>query len=166
MIFTRKTAEKKLARTPAVEEGPYYKSGSPGRRDFMEPNMPGTKLLLEGRVKDTNGKPIANAWMDFWQADSTGMYDNNGYRLRGHQFTDKDGKYRLETIKPFGYDMRAPHIHVKIRTAEGSPVFTTQLFFAGDIKNATDPIFEELATMEPKKYKDGERAVFDFVVDT
>jgi protocatechuate 3,4-dioxygenase beta subunit len=160
------TAVKKLAPTPAVEEGPYYKEGSPGRRNIADPTMPGTSFILEGKVKDTSGKPIANAWMDFWQADSTGQYDNTNFKLRGHQYTEKDGKYRLETVMPEGYESRAPHIHVKVRAAENSPVLTTQLFFAGNEKNATDLIFEELTVMFPKKDRDGQKATFDFIVDT
>ena len=165
MIFKKSAAVKKLSPTPAVEEGPYYKEGSPERKSIAGPGMPGTKLVLEGRVRDSSGKPIPNAWVDFWQADSVGNYDNEGYGLRGHQYTDKDGKYHLETIKPAGYEPRAPHLHVKVRPTPDSPVFTTQLFFAGDEKNATDMIYEELTAMTTKKYKDGEKAEFDFVVD-
>ena len=54
-MFTRNVAAKKLAPTPAVEEGPYYKEGSPGRRNIAEPDMSGKKFILEGRVKDTSG---------------------------------------------------------------------------------------------------------------
>ncbi len=166
MVFTRRAAEKKLAPTPAIEEGADYKPGSPGRRNIADPDVSGKKFFLEGRVKDTSGKPVANAWMDFWQADSFGKYDSESYRLRGHQYTEKDGKYRLETIRPMGYGSRAPHIHVKVRAAENAPTLTTQLFFAGEIKNATDLVFDEFAAMEPKRYKDGERAIFDFVINT
>ncbi len=163
-MFTRNVAAKKHAQTPAVEEGPYYKQGSPPRRNIADPDMPGKKFILEGRVRDISGKPVAAAWMDFWQADGNGRYDNENYRLRGHQYTDKDGKYRLETIKPMGYEVRAPHIHCKVRARDNSPVLTTQLFFAGDEKNATDLIFEEFTAMEPRRFKDGEKATFDFII--
>ena len=164
-MFSRSVDTKKHAPTPAVEEGPYYKEGSPGRRNIAEPDMPGTKLIVEGRVRDTSGKPVAAAWMDFWQADSNGQYDNENYKLRGHQFTEKDGKYRLETIIPTGYQQRAPHIHCKVRARDDAPVLTTQLFFVGNEKNATDRIFEELTAMETKRFKDGEKASFDFILN-
>src|SRR5437773_2103220 len=74
--------------TPAVTEGPYYKAGSPERTDLLEAGIPGTKLVITGYVYDRNCQPIAGAWLDFWQADGNGQYDNSGYKLRGHQFTD------------------------------------------------------------------------------
>jgi protocatechuate 3,4-dioxygenase beta subunit len=40
-------------------------------------------------------KPVANALLDFWQADEFGEYDNKGFRYRGHQVTDAQGYWRL-----------------------------------------------------------------------
>ena len=56
--------------------------------------MSGTKLIVTGYVFTTDCQPIAKAWLDFWQADSRGQYDNTGYTLRGHQFTDSQGHYQ------------------------------------------------------------------------
>ncbi|MER3420324.1 MAG: hypothetical protein C4290_07295 [Chloroflexota bacterium] len=83
--------------TPAQTEGPYYKAGSPGRTTLWEPGMGGTRLLITGSVVDTDCRPIAGAWLDFWQADDAGRYDNDGYTLRGHQYTDEHGRFTLET---------------------------------------------------------------------
>ena len=116
------------APSPAMTEGPYYKPDTPERKSLVEPGMPGTKLTLTGYVLDTNCQPVANAWMDFWQADASGAYDNQGYTLRGHQFTDENGRYQLDTVVPGLYPGRTEHIHVKIQVPDG-PVFTTQLFF-------------------------------------
>jgi len=165
-MFGRKTLEKKRVPTPAIEEGPYYKPNSPERQVIAEPGVYGSKLIVEGRVLDVYGKSIAHAWMDFWQADGKGQYDNADFKLRGHQFTDKNGRYYLETVRPVGYENRAPHIHAKVRATENSPILTTQLFFAGDIKNATDLIYDELAVMYARKFKDGEKVTFDFVAPT
>jgi protocatechuate 3,4-dioxygenase beta subunit len=63
------------------------------------------------------------------------------------------------------YTFRAAHIHAKVRATENSPVLTTQLFFPGEKRNATDPIFEPLTVMNVADTKDGQKAVFDFVVD-
>ncbi len=131
MSAVRKTASKFLALTPSVEEGPYYKGGSPERNNIVEKGTPGQKLIVEGQVLDTQGKAIAHAWLDFWQADGKGFYDNRGYNLRGHQFANKAGRYRLETVRPFMYAGRTPHIHVKVRANEKSPMLTTQLFLPG-----------------------------------
>src|SRR5262249_59582752 len=48
-------------------------------------------------------RPLAGALLDFWQADDDGSYDNQGFRLRGHQFTDAQGRYLLSTIVPAAY---------------------------------------------------------------
>ena len=93
--------------------------------------MPGTRLILVGYVLDQNCQPLPHAWLDFWQADANGEYDNEGYRLRGHQFTDAQGRYYLETILPGLYASRPiEHIHVKLRP-EGGQEITSQLYFSG-----------------------------------
>ena len=152
--------------TAAVEEGPYYKAGSPERRNIVGPGTIGNPMVLEGRVLDTQGRPIAGAWLDFWHANGNGIYDNEGYNLRGHQYADAEGRYRLETIRPRDYEIRAAHVHAKVRANENSPVLTTQLFFPGEEKNATDPIFEEKTLMAVADEEDPQKAYFDFVVET
>lgn len=110
-------------------EGPYYKAGSPERNSLLEEGMDGTRLILVGYVLDQNCSPLPRAWLDFWQADSGGAYDNSGHRLRGHQYTDSQGRYYLETILPGLYASRPiEHIHVKVQP-EGGAVLTSQLYF-------------------------------------
>lgn len=111
-------------------EGPYYKAGSPERNSLVEAGMDGTRLLLAGYVVDQNCQPLPHAWLDFWQADASGTYDNNdGYRLRGHQYTDAKGRFYLETILPGLYASRPiEHIHVKVQP-EGGEAVTSQLYF-------------------------------------
>jgi len=81
--------------TQSQTEGPYYKPDTPERTSFLEEDMQGTRLILAGYVLDQNCQPLPDAWLDFWQADANGEYDNAGYRLRGHQFTDAQGRYYL-----------------------------------------------------------------------
>ena len=115
--------------TQSQTEGPYYKPDTPQRNSLFEEGMSGTRLLLVGYVLDQNCQPLPNAWLDFWQADANGEYDNAGYRLRGHQFTDAQGRYYLETILPGLYSSRPiEHIHVKVRP-EGGQEITSQLYF-------------------------------------
>jgi protocatechuate 3,4-dioxygenase beta subunit len=166
MAAMKKAAAKSLEPTPAVEEGPYYKAGSPERRNITSPDTPGKKLVVEGRVLDRRGRPVPGAWLDFWQADGDGHYDNEGYHLRGHQDADKAGRYHLETVRPHQYAFRAPHVHVKVRANEKSPVLTTQLFFPGEERNTTDPIFEKCTVMDIVDTAEGQQARFDFVVAT
>ncbi|WP_345300771.1 intradiol ring-cleavage dioxygenase [Candidatus Villigracilis affinis] len=117
------------ALTPADQEGPYYTPDTPERTSLIDEGMQGKKLILAGYVLTADCLPIPTAWLDFWQADVNGEYDNEGYTLRGHQFTDNKGRYYLETILPGEYPQRPiEHIHVKLQIP-GGEVFTTQLYF-------------------------------------
>jgi len=162
----KKQSESKLPLTPPVDEGPYYTKGSPERSNIAGKGTAGTKLVVEGRVLDKNGRPLPHAWLDFWQADGNGVYDNKGFNLRGHQYADNSGRYRLETVRPMDYMTRAPHIHAKVRAKESSPILTVQLYFPGEKKNATDSLFEKGTVMDVKDTPEGQKATFDFVVET
>jgi len=128
--------------TPAQTEGPYFTPDSPERGSLLEAGLPGDRLTVAGTVLATDCRPLRRALLDFWQADAAGRYDNQGYRLRGHQFTDADGRFRLETVVPGRYPGRTRHIHVKVQ-APNRPVLTTQLYFPGEAANAADGIFRE-----------------------
>lgn len=150
--------------TPAQTEGPYYTPDTPERTSLIEPGMTGTKLLLTGFVLDANCQPIANTWLDFWQADGEGEYDNAGYVMRGHQFTDAAGRYQLETVFPGLYPGRTRHIHVKVQAPNG-PVLTSQIYFPGEAANARDGIFDEALIADVQTTADGVRGTFNFVIN-
>jgi protocatechuate 3,4-dioxygenase beta subunit len=149
--------------TPAQTEGPYFTSNSPLRSSLVEAGTSGTLLTVTGRVLSTTCQPIAQAKLDFWQADNAGAYDNIGYRLRGHQFTDAEGRFSLQTILPGLYPGRTRHIHVKVQPANGR-ILTTQLYFPGEARNASDGIFNTELLMALRDVADGKTATFDFVV--
>jgi protocatechuate 3,4-dioxygenase beta subunit len=148
---------------PSMTEGPYYKEGSPERTNIVN-GAPGEKMVLSGHVYDQECNPVANVWIDFWQADGDGNYDNQGYTLRGHQFTDEEGKYILETVVPGEYPGRTPHIHLKIRANENSETITSQLFLPNVSQNSLDSIFDERLIMDVKETSQGEEATFNFVI--
>jgi protocatechuate 3,4-dioxygenase beta subunit len=114
-------------------------------------------------VVDTRCRPIPRALLDFWQADANGDYDTEGYRLRGHQFTDRRGRYGLETIVPALYSGRTRHIHVKAQRP-GGDVLTTQLYFPGEPSNRADPIFDAALLMDVRRAGAARRATFNFVL--
>lgn len=151
--------------TISSTEGPYYKTGSPRRTDITA-SAKFDKLVLEGFVFNTNCVPVANAWIDFWQADGNGNYDNRGYNFRGHQYTDKSGKYTLNTVIPREYPGRTPHIHVKVRANENSLVLTTQLYFPGQTRNETDSIFRDSLVVDLIETETGKVARFNFIINT
>lgn len=146
--------------------GPFYRPGSPFRTKLADnPN-----LFLSGTVKDTEGNPVA-CYVDFWQADQDGKYDENGPGFRGIQYAP-EGKYELQTIKPGCYDISEPsdpqphdfrcsHIHVKI-WVRGKDVLTTQLYFADSSYDDTDHWFSKDRCI---KFVDEQHATFDFVVN-
>jgi protocatechuate 3,4-dioxygenase beta subunit len=149
--------------TPRQTEGPYFTPNSPERTSLLEGNERGTPIVLSGQVVDTACQPITGALLDFWQADDTGQYDNVGYRMRGHQFTDETGAYRLETIVPALYPGRTRHVHVKVQ-APNQPVLTTQLYFPNEPANARDGIFRPELVMQVADTETGKSASFTFVL--
>jgi protocatechuate 3,4-dioxygenase beta subunit len=73
-------------------EGPFFKPKSPRRSDLREPGIAGRPVELSGVVLTRACRPVAGALVDLWQADAAGAYDNRGFRLRGHVFTDAGGR--------------------------------------------------------------------------
>jgi len=126
--------------TPRQTEGPFFTPSSPERSALREAGMAGTPIALAGLVLTRSCQPIAGALVDLWHADDSGEYDIEGFRLRGHQFTDADGRYAFETIVPGLYPGRTRHFHVKFQAAN-RPVLTTQLYFPGEPRNESDGIF-------------------------
>jgi protocatechuate 3,4-dioxygenase beta subunit len=149
--------------TQSQTEGPFYKAGSPERTSLRETGISGTPLTVTGYVLSTTCKPIAHTLLDFWQADSNGNYDNTGFAFRGHQFTDNQGRYTLDTIVPGEYPGRTRHIHVKVQ-APGQPVLTTQLYFPGVARNDSDGIFSPQLLMQVQQTTNGQLATFNFIV--
>ena len=130
-------------------EGPYHRP-HPDREDgvLYDGAMPAgmIPLVLHGTVRDAEtGAPVPGARLDFWQADSHGIYDRAGTHLRGVVTTDVAGRYTLRTVLPDDYsehdhdpigelframgkhNTRAAHIHLKASVA-GRVVLTTQIF--------------------------------------
>jgi protocatechuate 3,4-dioxygenase beta subunit len=116
--------------TPRQTEGPFYTPDTPRRSNLAVGGVSGAALLLTGDVVDTRCRPIRGALLDFWQADARGEYDNEGFRLRGHQFADSRGRFGLRTIVPGLYPGRTRHIHVKVQRPHGQ-VLTTQAVLPG-----------------------------------
>jgi protocatechuate 3,4-dioxygenase beta subunit len=151
--------------TIAQTEGPFYTPNTPERTSLVEAGMTGTPLLLTGTVLTTACQPVAGALLDFWHCDDAGVYDNEGYRLRGHQFADDSGHFTLQTILPGVYPGRTRHIHVKAQ-APNQPVLTTQLYFPNEPGNASDGIFHPALVMDLQDAADGSKlGAFNFVLN-
>lgn len=145
--------------TPRTIEGPLYVAGAPlsegfARMDDGSEDGLATTLFLNGRVIDLDGKPIAGALVDLWQADTKGNYSHfdksqSEYNLRRRIITDADGRYRAQSVVPSGYGcdpsgptqecldqlgrhgQRPAHIHFFI-SAPGHDHLTTQINLSND----------------------------------
>ncbi|MFF9350262.1 carbohydrate-binding protein [Streptomyces sp. NPDC014734] len=168
------TSGKPLALTPDCDdgddptheqiEGPYFKPNSPLRSSLVDASTPGVRLTVSGYVFGRSCKPISGVLLDFWQADTNGAYDMNGFAFRGHQFTDQSGAFSLTTIVPGLYPGRTRHIHVKVQ-APGSRILTTQLYFPDEPRNNTDMLFDPALLMNVRDIGSGREGTFDFVLD-
>jgi protocatechuate 3,4-dioxygenase beta subunit len=149
--------------TPRQTEGPYFTPNSPQRADFVVDGINGERISLTGFALDRQCRPIPHALLDLWHADDAGEYDNQGYRLRGHQFTDAQGRFAFATIVPGLYPGRTRHFHVKVQAPDGD-ILTTQLYFPGEAANARDRIFDDALLLDLQPAESGRIARFDFVL--
>jgi protocatechuate 3,4-dioxygenase beta subunit len=146
--------------------GPFYRPGSqelPAGGNMAAIDANGTPLLITGRVLNVDGRPVANAVLDCWQATSEGFYDSqlgDGEQLgmRGVYRTATDGRYLVRTTRPKWYpvptdgpvgDMlratnrhpyRPGHVHFMI-TAPGYHPLVTHLFDKGGEYLDSDTVF-------------------------
>jgi protocatechuate 3,4-dioxygenase beta subunit len=150
--------------TPAQTEGPFFTPKSPERATLVETGMKGERISLAGFVLDRRCKPIPGALLDLWHADADGAYDNDGYRLRGHQFSDRQGRFAFATIVPGLYPGRTRHFHIKVQ-APRQRILTTQLYFPGEPGNERDWIFNDALLLDLTQDAALKLGRYDFVLD-
>jgi len=145
------------------EAGPFFRPNSPLERDLYPDAPNGERITVAGFVFDKRCRPLAGSLVEIWHADEKGDYDSVGFRLRGHQFTDAQGRWWVNTIVPALYPGRTRHFHLKLQRP-GGRVLTTQLYFPGEPRNAGDRLFDEALLLEIKQTRDGKFGRFDFVI--
>ncbi|GAA4728467.1 protocatechuate 3,4-dioxygenase subunit beta [Nocardioides endophyticus] len=150
--------------TEATVFGPFFVGDSPeielgGDLSF---GAVGEPCWVEGSVTDTDGRPLAGARIEVWEADEDGFYDvqyDAGKRAaRGHMFTDTDGSYRFWGLTPTPYPipddgpvgqllaavgrspLRAAHLHFMV-SHEGFRTLVTHIFPEGDPIGWKDSVF-------------------------
>ena len=97
--------------TSASLLGPFWRMHSPPTEDggsIVRSPTPGPALFVDARVQDREGRPIAGAEVDVWQASPAGLYENQDpgqaqMNLRGKFTTDGQGRFRFRSVKPAGY---------------------------------------------------------------
>jgi protocatechuate 3,4-dioxygenase alpha subunit len=123
--------------------------------DMAPPGVAGERVRIEGRVLDADGKPVNDAAVEVWQANSHGRYAHPedtrdlpleaSFRGYGRSLTDADGAFRFRTIKPGrvpGHDgkLQAPHLVVTLFMRGLLKQLVTRLYFPDEKANAEDPI--------------------------
>lgn len=122
----------------------------------------GTPCYVSGQVRDTDGKPVADARIDVWEADEDGFYDvqyaDDRSAGRAWLRTGPAGEYRFWSVLPAPYPiphdgpvgdllkaagrgpMRPAHLHFMV-TAPGYRRLITHIFLAGDPHLGDDAVF-------------------------
>jgi hydroxyquinol 1,2-dioxygenase len=154
--------------SPGVTEstvfGPFFVEGAPevSLGDDIARGAKGMPCWVTGTVRDTAGKPVADARIEVWEADEDGFYDvqYEGDRSagRGRLRSDGDGGYRFWSVRPAAYPiptdgpvgdlmtatgrsvMRPAHVHFKV-DAPGHRTVITHVFAAGDPYLDSDAVF-------------------------
>ena len=121
----------------------------------------GERIIVTGRVLDSDGRPVPSTLLEIWQANSAGRYahikdqhpaplDPN-FTGTGRALTDKNGEYRFVTIKPGPYPWlnhynawRPAHIHFSVFGGAFISRLVTQMYFPGDPLFAFDPIYQSV----------------------
>jgi catechol 1,2-dioxygenase len=146
--------------------GPFWRLNSPrvpNGGSIVRSDTPGPALFVEARVQDRQGRPIAGAEIDIWQASPVGLYENQDpdqaeMNLRGKFTSDAEGRFWFRSVKPAGYPIptdgvvgrllqaqnrhpyRPAHIHALV-FKEGYKTLTSQVYADDDPNLDTDVQF-------------------------
>jgi protocatechuate 3,4-dioxygenase, beta subunit len=122
----------------------------------------GERIIVEGRVLDEGGRPVAGTLIELWQCNAAGRYHHPvdqhdapldpNFTGAGQVVSGRDGSYRFLTIKPGAYPWRnspnawrPAHIHLGVFGPGFATRVVTQMYFPGDPLLAYDPIFQSTA---------------------
>ena len=148
----------RLIQTPSQTVGPFFHLAldRPQWADLTAAGAQGERIIVEGRVTDGDGAPVADACLELWQANAAGRYahpddtqadkplDSN-FRGFGRVSTNAEGGFRFTTIRPGpvpgrGNALQAPHIAVAIFARGLLKQLFTRIYFEGDAANEADPV--------------------------
>jgi protocatechuate 3,4-dioxygenase, alpha subunit len=141
--------------TTSQTVGPFFSIGMTRmkRDDLASAGTSGERVTIAGQVFDGDGKPVSDAILEIWQANSYGKYAHpadqqdkpveasfSGY---GRIPTDDEGKFRFTTIKPgqvpdLGGKLQAPHIVVSVFARGLLRRLVTRIYFPDEPANAAD----------------------------
>jgi protocatechuate 3,4-dioxygenase beta subunit len=128
----------------------------------------GERIIVQGHVRDEDGRPIPHTMVEIWQANAAGRYNvardshdaplDDNFSGTGRVFTDDTGQYRFITIKPGAYPWgnhenawRPNHIHISLFGPGYATRLITQMYFPGDPLLALDPIYLSTADAQARQ---------------
>ena len=151
----------------------------PGDSDLLHQHAGdpiGQRIVLSGRVLDSDGRGVPETLIETWQTNASGRYvDPNdpgfvpldpNFTGAGRAITDSLGRFSFKTIKPVPYLgardawFRPAHIHVSLFNPHFGVRLITQCYFEGDPLIYKDPIVR--AIPDPRGI---ERLIARFNVD-
>jgi len=117
----------------------------------------GQRIIVQGSVKDSDGRAVPHTLVEVWQANAAGRYRHvvdswpapldPGFTGVGRTLTDADGRYRFTTIRPGAYPWgnhhnawRPAHIHFSLFGRAFTQRLVTQMYFPDDPLLSQDPI--------------------------
>jgi protocatechuate 3,4-dioxygenase alpha subunit len=153
-----------LRLTPSQTVGPFFHKAllHEGGDDLAPPGASGERIVIEGRILDGDGAPVADAMVEIWQANAAGSYDHPDdpqakpidphFHGFGRAGTDNEGRFRFRTIKPGpvreeGDFTQAPHINVMIFARGLLRHMATRIYFPRESLNDTDPVLRAVPPM-------------------
>jgi protocatechuate 3,4-dioxygenase beta subunit len=121
----------------------------------------GERIIITGRVLDSDGQPVRDTLVEIWQANAAGRYldpvDDHPAPLdpnftgAGRCLTDDEGAYRFVTVKPGAYPWRnhdnawrPAHVHFSVFGPALGSRLVTQMYFPGDPLLPLDPILNSI----------------------
>ena len=121
----------------------------------------GERIIITGRVLDSDAQPVRKTLVEVWQANAAGRYvdsaDDHAAPLdpnftgAGRALTDQDGFYRFVTVKPGAYPWRnhlnawrPAHVHFSLFGPSLASRLVTQMYFPGDPLIPLDPILSSI----------------------
>jgi len=135
--------------------------------NFAQPNelAIGPRIIVYGRVMDQDGRGVAGALVEVWQANAGGRYRHKkeGYLAPldpnfggcGRVITDAEGNYEFRTVQPGPYpwpnrvnDWRPAHIHFSVFGHAFAQRLITQMYFEGDPMIWQCPIVDTIPSRE------------------
>jgi protocatechuate 3,4-dioxygenase, beta subunit len=121
----------------------------------------GERIIVTGRVSDSDGRPVGGTLIEAWQTNAAGRYAHDGddhpapldpnFTGVGRCLTDAAGGFRFVSIKPAAYPWRnhfnawrPAHIHFSLFGHAFEQRLVTQMYFPGDPLLPMDPIFNSV----------------------